>query len=180
MVRTNRLWLAKYLCCAPFISSCWAATPDCGSAESKAEALKIFARMDSPETFAEKAGMKVEDSIRSVFSEGTNFDHYSLAAYLIRLKYGAEFQKDPSAIIAKINQFDWVYGFPPDGVYSLNSIRLVDRNVTTYAVMCVAIASLSAPGYGSAFATINFKVEITTEGKPYVTVYRDGDPMSPN
>jgi hypothetical protein len=102
--------------------------------------------MDSPENFAEKAGMKVEESIRSVFSEGTNFDHYSLAAYLVRLKYGAEFQKDPSATIAKINPYDWMYGFPPDGVYSLNSIRLVDRNLTTYAVMCAAIASLSAPG----------------------------------
>ncbi len=171
----NRLALCVYG--ALLLSSCQAAAPDCGSAEIQERVIKIFTSMDDPEEVAARVRMKFDENIRRVLSDDDYSDQFGLATHLMRKKYGDDFRRDPSATIAKINRFD---SMPPDGTYKLSSIRLLDRNKTTNAVMCAATASLTAPNFGMAYETIKFKVETTTEGKPYVTVFRDGDALVPN
>jgi len=78
-------------------------------------------------------------------------------------------QVKATAISAKIDQI-WKDSLAKVA-YDLDTIRMTAKDDTTRGVTCAAKISATVPEWGGASMDITYKVEQTTDGKLYVTVY---------
>jgi hypothetical protein len=143
------------------------ASPDCGSPETKELALKI-AKETSPNkllqyivsnstqfrAMANATPLMITlncNQIVSIYSEST----------VSQVQFQVMLCKN---FIRNLNQaYD-------KSTYSIDTIRMTDKDAQTEKVVCAAKLSLDMPDWGGAKMDVTFQVENTTDGQLYVTV----------
>ena len=173
-VGLRRYWrvVRIFLACV-WLAACGYSQPDCGNKQSADEVINIISDNESQENST------TIDNLRRILSLEDMTDK-NMTHFLLRKRFSDQFFAKGDEIIKQINPFELIGDYAvhkTDSRYEIDSIRLVEKNETTQAVTCDAIAHLDlGDRYGKASAAIRFKVELTTEHKFFYHVFQTGYP----
>ena len=158
------------------LASCSASDPDCGDKDAQNLAIEQFHHIDDPFNVEGVNDRKIKEIIQAAIANETEFDHNSLWAYLVRTKYEEDIKREHqenTTVAQKAGTSPDPFWYLTYGTYDLYSVRMQHRDDNNKSVVCAAAARLVMPGYGSAARPIRFLIEKTTDGKPFVTLYRE-------